>query len=154
MEIHEIRRYRLALRQFQRIARVQLNNFCGGVTLPQCLVLLEIDEHGHMTMGRLSSNLKLDLSTLSRTVENLVAKKLLARLKDDSDRRLVWIRLTEDGVSTCNEIHEVNDENCLNIFNNIPQSERDSMIRNFEALIQAYLDHESSTEGAREERTG
>jgi len=146
MEIHEIRRYRRALRQFQRIARVQLNNCCCGVTLPQCLVLLEIDEHGHMTMGQLSSNLKLDLSTLSRTVDNLVAKKFVARLRDEGDRRLVWIRLTEDGVSTCNEIHKVNDENCLNIFNNIPQSERDSMIRNFEALIQAYLDHETSIE--------
>ena len=76
-------------------------------------MLLEIDEHGHMTMGQLSSNLKLDISTLSRTVDNLVAKKLVARLRDESDRRLVWIRLTEDGVSTCNEVHKVNDENCL-----------------------------------------
>jgi DNA-binding MarR family transcriptional regulator len=122
-------------------------------------VLLDIDEHAHLTMGQLALNLKLDQSTLSRTVDGLVRKKLVARMRDDSDRRLVWIRLTEDGASTCEEIHEVNDEYCLQVFENIPPSERAALlqvfenippseraalVRNFEALIQAYLDHEAS----------
>ena len=146
MEIREIRRYRRALRQFQRLANLQLRNCCCGVTLAQCLVLLEIDEHSHLTMGHLALNLKLDLSTLSRTVDNLVSKKLVARLRDDSDRRLVWIRLTDAGVSTCKEIHNVNDQTCLSIFENIPTSKQASIIRNFETLIQAYLDYETSIE--------
>jgi DNA-binding MarR family transcriptional regulator len=105
-------------------------------------VLLDIDEHGQLTMGQLASNLKLDHSTLSRTVDGLVRKKLLARLRDDSDRRLVWIRLTDDGVSVCQEIHEGNDAYCQQVFETIPPSERDSVIRHFEILVQAYTDYE------------
>ena len=144
VETSEIRRYRRALRQFDRLLSVRLGICCCGVTLAQCLVLLGIDEHGHLTMGQLALNLKLDQSTLSRTVDGLVRKKLVARLRDDSDRRLVWIRLTEDGASTCEEIHQVNDEYCLQVFENIPPSERAALIRNFETLIQAHLDHEAS----------
>jgi DNA-binding MarR family transcriptional regulator len=68
----------------------------------------------------------------------------VTQLRDDSDRRLVWIRLTENGVSICEEIHEGNDEYSLQVFENIPPSERAAVIRNFEALVQAYLDHEAS----------
>jgi DNA-binding MarR family transcriptional regulator len=144
METSEIRIYRRTLRQFERLLGVQLGSICCGVTLAQCLVLLEIDEHGHLTMGQLALNLKLDQSTLSRTVEGLVRKKLVARLRDDSDRRLVWVRLTEDGASTCEEIHKGNDKHCLQVFKNIPPSERAAVIRNFETLVQAYLDYETS----------
>ena len=144
MEIRDIRRYRRALRQFQSLTGVQIRKRCCGVTLAQCLVLLEIDEHGHLTMGQLALNLGLDLSTLSRTVDGLVGKKLVARLRDDSDRRLVWIRLTEAGTSICQEIHESNDASCIRVFENIPPSQRDAVIHNFEILIQAYNDFEAS----------
>ena len=144
MEIRDIRRYRRALRQFQSLAGMQFRNHCCGVTLAQCQVLLEIDECSHLTMGQLALNLKLDVSTLSRAVDGLVDKKLVARLKDDSDRRLVWIRLTDDGASICQEIHESNDACCIRIFENIPPSQRDAVIQNLEILIQAYSDYEAS----------
>ena len=137
METSEIRRYRRILRQFHRLTGVQIRSCCSGITLTQCLVLLGIDEHGHSTMGQLALDLKLENSALSRTVDGLVRKKLVSRLRDDSDRRLVWIRLTENGVSTCQEIHEENDKYCLQIFENFPPSERTAIIRNFEALVQA-----------------
>ena len=146
METTEIRRYRRTLRQFQRLASAQLKDCCCGVTLAQCLVLTGVEEHGHLTMGQLASALRLEFSALSRTVDGLVKKKLLARLRDDSDRRLVWIRLTEAGYSTCQEIHKVNDEHCQQVFEHIPESERAEIIRSFEVLIQAYLDHEALTE--------
>ena len=146
LEVSEVRRYRKALRQFQRLAGVQMRNCGCGVTLTQCLVLLDIDEHGHLTMGQLASILKLDHSTLSRTVDSLVKNKLVARLRDESDRRLVWIRLTEQGISLCEKIHQGNDEYCLQVFETIPATERATVIRHFETLIQAYLDYEVSIE--------
>lgn len=145
MKTNEIRQYRRSLREFQRLIGYQLKGCCCGVTITQCLVLMSVDEHGHLTMGQLAADLKLDYSTLSRTVDALVKKKLVARLRDDSDRRLVWIRLTDEGRTTCLDIHKVNDEYCLRVFEHIPPSERTALIRNFEALIQVYLDHELSS---------
>jgi len=146
LETGEVRRYRKSLRDFQRLASSQLKSCCCGVTLTQCLVLMSLDENGHSTMGQLATNLRLDYSTLSRTVDSLVGQKLVARLRDDSDRRLVWIRLTETGHSACREIHDVNDDYCIQVFQHVPPSERSALIRNFETLIQAYLDHEASVD--------
>jgi DNA-binding MarR family transcriptional regulator len=143
MKNNEIRRYRKALRQFERLAGAQLKSCSCSVTLSQCLVLLDIDEGGPLTMGQLSSHLRLDHSTLSRTVNGLVKLKLVARLPNEHDRRKIWIRLTGKGASLCQDIHKGNDDYCSRVFENIPPSDRSAVIRNFEILVQAYLDHEA-----------
>ena len=144
----EIRRYRQALRKFERIIGVQLKSCSGGVTLPQCLVLLDIDECGLMTMGQLASHLRLDQTTLSRTVDGLVAKSLVVRSQDDRDRRMVWIQLTAEGVSLCQQIHSGNDDYCRRVFDNIEPSQRGTVIRSFEILVEAYLKHEVENDPA------
>lgn len=91
-------------------------------------------------MGALAAKLRLDHSTLSRTVDGLVRQELLERLGDEHDRREVLIRLTPAGRSLCREIHDGNDEYCRQVFAGMPPSERSEVIRNFEILVQAYLD--------------
>jgi len=127
---------------------VQLKHCSCSVTLPQCLVLLDIDECGQVTMGQLASHLRLDQTTLSRTVDGLVKKQLVARLRDDSDRRVVRIQLTAEGVSLCQEINTVNDDYCRRVFERIAPSERDSVVRSFEILVKAYLEHEAESDAA------
>jgi len=111
-------------------------------------VLLDIDECGQVTMGQLASHLRLDQTTLSRTVDGLVKKQLVARLRDDSDRRVVRIQLTAEGVSLCQEINTVNDDYCRRVFERIAPSERDSVVRSFEILVKAYLEHEAESDAA------
>lgn len=147
MDTPELRRFRRSLRQFERLATAQMKSCSCSVTLAQCLVLLEIDESARSTMGQLASQLRLDHSTVTRTVDGLVNRKLVARLRDDRDRRVVWIRLTPDGIALCREIHQGNDAYCRGVFEKIPPSERGTVIRNFEILVQAYLDHEVDRQG-------
>ncbi|MCW8926853.1 MAG: MarR family transcriptional regulator [Xanthomonadales bacterium] len=113
------------------------------MTLAQCLVLLDIDEHKKATMGQLAAHLRLDHSTLTRTVNGLVRKNLVERAGDENDRRIVWIRLSAEGENLCKEIHESNDAYAWQVLSHIPQSERANVIRCFEMLVQAYFDHES-----------
>jgi len=143
-----IRRFRRDLRQFERHVVSQFKTCSCSVTLPQCHVLLNIDEEGQMTMGQLASNLRLDHSTLSRTVEGLVRRKLLARLRDEGDRRVVWVRLTSAGAAVCKEIHDSNDAYCRKVFEQIKPAERMEVIRYFEALIRAYRDQETEADQA------
>jgi len=140
----QIRDYRRTLRKFQRLVGAQMKSCSCSVSLPQCLILLELDEHGQMTMSQLAAALRLDHSTLSRTVEGLVRSKLIARLRDESDRRLVWVRLTDHGATTCTEIHRNNDAYCASVFENIPLSERTNILQAFESLVRAYLEHEKT----------
>lgn len=145
MDTREIREFRRVLRQFERINSVQLKSCCSGVTLAQCLVLLEIDENGHMTGGQLASRLRLDSSTLSRTIDSLVRGGLVERQRDDRDRRVVWIALTADGDSVCRSIHRDNDARYREVFDRIPPSRRRTVLRNFRVLVQAFLDNEGAS---------
>jgi DNA-binding MarR family transcriptional regulator len=142
MKTAEIRRYRSALRKFERLIGTQLKQCSCSVTLPQCLVLLDIDEHGTASMSELASHLRLDHSTLSRTVDGLVKKGLLSRKPDAGDRRVVRVALTASGQETCEGIHVGNDAFCQGVFGQIPPAQREAVLRHFEQLVQAYLDHE------------
>jgi len=142
MNITEIRRFRSILRRFERFTNAQLKNCGARVTLAQCLVLLEIDESGQLTMSQLASRLRLDNSTLSRTVEGLVQRRVVERVREAQDRRVVRVRLTPEGDDVCRSIHEENDEHYLRVFDRIPESRRGAVIKNFETLVQAFLDCE------------
>lgn len=146
MNTRQIREFRRILRRFERVTNSQLRNCCAAVTLPQCLVLLEVDEEKRLTVGQLASRLRLDNSTLSRTIDNLVRAGLLDRSRDDDDRRIVWIRLTEAGDAACAAIHDQNDAMYRGIFERIPRSRRDAVVRSFGLLVQAFLDSESEAE--------
>ena len=130
------------MRRFERVTNLQQKGCCGGVTLAQCLVLLEIDEHERLTVGSLASRLRLDDSTLSRTIDGLVRKELLERRRDEGDRRMVWIGLTAKGKTICRSIHRENDAHCRRVFQKIPPSRREAVLRDFELLVDAFLDCE------------
>jgi len=145
MDLAQVRRFRRILRRFQRLNSAQLKSCCSRVTLAQCLVLLEIDDSDRLTMSQLASGLRLDNSTLSRTVDGLVERGLVERERGEEDRRAVWVRLTPSGKAECQTIHEDNDARCREVFNNIPASRQASVIRSFEQLVQAFLDREEQS---------
>jgi len=142
MAVSEIRRFRRTLRRFERVTHAQVKSCCAHVTLAQCLVLLEIDESGQLTMSQLASRLRLDVSTLSRTIEALVQRGVVERLRQDQDRRVIHIRLTSEGHAVCRSIHKEQDGLYVRIFESIPPSRRQTVIKNFEILTQAFLDQE------------
>lgn len=139
MRTRDIRKFRRVLRQFTRLINAQLKTCCTEVTLAQCLVLLEIDEVRTPTMGQLAANLRLDNSTLSRTVDGLVARELVERIDDENDRRVVKVRLTEEGAAVCRSIHADNDASSRRVFDQIPASEQGRVSEAFEVLVEAYL---------------
>ncbi len=146
MNTDQVRRFRRSLRQFERLSADQLKKCCTEVTFAQCLVLLEIDESGRPTMGELATGLRLDSSTLSRSIEGLVGKEMVERVPDDSDRRRVRIALTAEGRGLCRSIHLDNDACVRRLFDRIPPGERQSVVDNFELLVEAFLDWEADAE--------
>jgi DNA-binding MarR family transcriptional regulator len=145
MNLKEVRQFRRIMRRFERVSDAQVKNCCAHVTLAQCVVLLEIDENGRLTMGQLATQLRLDNSTLSRTIDGLVGKGLVERLREERDRRVIYIQLTSEGKAACRTIHQENDGHVRQIFAKIPASKRGAVIRNFETLVEAFLDYEAES---------
>lgn len=136
MDKKTIRAFRKTLRRFDRINEILNNNCCRSVTLAQCHVLLEIEEIGDATTNQLAKNLKLDKSTLSRTVDGLVRKGLVKRSIDDMDRRYTNLSLTELGLETCKEINYENDKVYRQLIQKFKENNRDQIIENFYQLVQ------------------
>lgn len=71
-----------------------------GFTYSQCHVLFEIERHKLLNLMELSQIVKLDKSTTSRVVKNLVDKGLLKVSKNGNDNRQKFFSLTELGKSS------------------------------------------------------
>lgn len=68
-----------------------------GIPDSQFNVLLAIEENGPLTMGQLCKKLFTACSTATDLVNRLERKKLVERIRDDKDRRIVRVHLLPKG---------------------------------------------------------
>ncbi|MBM7701311.1 MarR family winged helix-turn-helix transcriptional regulator [Metabacillus iocasae] len=67
------------------------------ITPPQFIALQWLLEYGDMTIGELSNRMFLACSTTTDLVDRMEKSKLVMRVKDPKDRRVVRIHLLEEG---------------------------------------------------------
>lgn len=147
MKNSSIRAFRKILRRFERLNQVLTNTCCRGVTMAQCHVLLEIEESAETTIVQLVHDLKLDKSTLSRTVEGLVRLGLVERKPHPTDRRFTPLELTAAGKKMCDEINREGDQTYLRAFRRIPRDKWDDIKKNLEVLVEAMTeDHRTPSD--------
>lgn len=66
----------------------------GDLTWQQVLILEQM-EKGPKTMGDISKAVNLSYSTTSSFINRLEQENLVRRYRDQRDRRIVWVALTE-----------------------------------------------------------
>ena len=139
MQHSQIRQVRALLRQFVRKLNHQLRStrYCNQVTLAQCHVLLELETMGSSTINDIAQAQGLDKSTISRTAEGLVKKKLITREQDQMDRRYVKIQLTQAGKTLCDQINKESDDYYQRVFAEINPQQQTEVVQGLEHFIQA-----------------
>ena len=80
---------------FNRLYRGLLDQF--GLTYPQFLVLVTLQERGPQKVGDLGDALYLESNTLTPLLKRMEALNLLTRQRDKNDERVVQIALTKAG---------------------------------------------------------
>ncbi len=73
------------------------------ITPEQWSVLMRLYEHGRMNHNELAERTLKEMSTLSRIVEILRKKELVIKKKDNKDRRVSLLILTEKGKIFCEQ---------------------------------------------------
>lgn len=68
-----------------------------GVTPPQFYVLATIGYAGSLPFGEIGAKMMVTVSNLTGIVDRLEEKKLVLRKRDETDRRVVHVTLTEKG---------------------------------------------------------
>jgi DNA-binding MarR family transcriptional regulator len=90
-------RMRLAILRLSRRLRQQV---AGGVTSSQVSALATVERLGTPTLGELASSEQVQPPSMTKIVVGLESAGLVARQEDDSDGRIVRVKLTADGRRT------------------------------------------------------
>jgi DNA-binding MarR family transcriptional regulator len=69
-----------------------------GLTAPQLGALRELKRHGEVTPGRLAELLHITPQTMAGILSRLVARRLVSRRRDESDRRSYFVTITDEGL--------------------------------------------------------
>ncbi len=114
---------------------------CGhGLSVSQCHTLDAIDRLGPRSMGELAGDLYLDVSTMTRIVDNLVANKLATRVSDPDDRRVCRIRIAERGRDLVSKIRDNLIAEYQDVLRAVPPESREAVIQAVSLLLSAFED--------------
>jgi DNA-binding MarR family transcriptional regulator len=90
-----------------------------GLTFAKWVAMISLRRFGDLSMTRLSKLAATDRTTLTRSVDSLIADGLVIRANAPNDRRIVVIRLTEAGRALLerirSEIRPLNRDICGNL---------------------------------------
>lgn len=89
----------VSLRRIMRATEIHAKALARetGLTTSQFLVLLNISESGELTIGGIAKRVNLSQATVTSIVDRLAEAGLVARQRGDSDKRKVFVQLTEAG---------------------------------------------------------
>lgn len=110
---------------------------CCGVTVSQCCTLLAFDGKDKLTMNELSDELGLSSSTMTRNVDVLVRRGYLDRVRDDVDRRLVFVLPTESGKELLANLRGREQDFFTEVLRTIPESEWQNVTSSLRLLLTA-----------------
>lgn len=108
-----------------------------GITLAQCHAIIEIGRAGELYLNKLAEILKLDKSTMSRTVDNLVKQDYVIREVDAENRKFIKIKLSEKGYELFKSTEENMERYYNDVLEDIPKCKRQQILEDFDILLEA-----------------
>jgi DNA-binding MarR family transcriptional regulator len=98
----------------------------GGLTLPQVLLLTSIPEEG-TDMSGLSRSLGVDNSTATRLIDVMVRQGWIKKVRDERDRRVTRIALTNSGKTIRSVVDEKIEKFGKQLYESIPLEDHDEV---------------------------
>ena len=139
-ELHgQVRNFRDAIAELVKKYQFRDRNetVAYGVSVSQAYALRCLHREGPLVMKELAQDLHLSVSTLTRVVDQLVAKKLARRSRGEGDRRLCRVELTPRGRALWrrleDELMEIDEE----ILSQLSTGERQAVIDVLRLLAEA-----------------
>lgn len=118
----------------------ECNRMCVAqleVTTSQAYTLLALPQNGVITMNELSDAMGLAGSTMTRMVDQLVAKDLMRRERDEADRRVVLVGLSVRGQQVQSRLAEMLDTIFTQVMRQIPEADHATVVRSLELINRA-----------------
>jgi DNA-binding MarR family transcriptional regulator len=75
-----------------------------GLSMPRYRILRYLQSRSEVNMSEMQDSLLVSGPTLTELVDGLVRSGLVMRMRDERDRRMVYLRLTDEGRETYREV--------------------------------------------------
>lgn len=137
---HEVTRFLdawFAVRQF--IQASNFNRFQGaGLSATQFMALNLLPPNGDgIAIGDLARRMNLKPATVAQTIDSLEARKMTVRVRGESDKRQVFVRITKAGLDFQNAASRAFREQLAEFLTAMSGDERDGLIQGLESLALA-----------------
>jgi DNA-binding MarR family transcriptional regulator len=103
-------------------------------TLPQCKVLVRLEDNEGVSQARLAEVSEVDPMTMVRIVDRMEADGLLERRPDPEDRRARCLFLTAKGRSLLDEVWRLAEETRAEVFAGVARADREVFMKVLEQL--------------------
>ncbi len=107
-----------------------------NITPPQFVALQWLWENGDLTIGELSTKMFLACSTTTDLIDRMEKNKLVIRVKDPLDRRVVRIHLLDEGERIIEEVIEKRQNYLTDMIVNFDQEELNALEKSLIKLQQ------------------
>jgi len=134
----------IALRRILKAteANVRALSRQSGLTASQLLVLQVLKTRGETLTGDLARQVDLKQATMSILLDKLQARGLVDRRRGDTDRRRVWVRITEAGARTMQGAPDLLQETFRSRFRHLADWEQAALVSALLRVV-ALLDAEA-----------
>lgn len=131
--------HRLAI--LSRLTQVMLSSVLDapGLTIAQWRVYLCLAQLGPSTLNSIADFTQLPQSSLSRSVARMAERNLVRNARNEGDRRLLHIEITDKGRAQLNKAIRSIREDWTNVFANAPVDEK-----TFLKTVNKLIDHLST----------
>lgn len=126
--------------RFNLSSQKKLENDLEKLTLtpPQFYVLATIGYAGGLPFNEIGAKMMVTVSNLTGIVDRLEEKKLVTRRRDEADRRVVHVLLTEKGTKLYKSTIPLFEKSISQIFSPLDKSQQKTLAALFRKLNQAF----------------
>ncbi|MDO8886832.1 MarR family transcriptional regulator [Candidatus Oleimmundimicrobium sp.] len=111
----------------------------AGLTMPQFFVMMIVDAKGSRKMSELAELLSLNFGTATGIVDRLVRDGYLKRQRDEKDRRVVRVYLTDKGKSVIVKVQEKRRERLVSLLEKINEEDFEDLFAIFQRILPAIM---------------
>ncbi|MDR4887331.1 MarR family transcriptional regulator [Fredinandcohnia sp. QZ13] len=108
--------------------------FEGDLGVSHILVLGHLKTHGKSRPSDIAKALGLTPPTLTHLSNKLVKRELVVRKQDESNRRVIYLEITEKGYEVLNEANEEGKKLRRKLFESLTDEERNQLLNIYEKL--------------------
>jgi len=108
----------------------------AGFTGPQLLILQALGQHEEMSAGELAREINLSQGTVTSILDRLEKRGLIQRIRSESDRRKVFITLTEIGKEQLASAPTLMQEHFIERFNELKDWEQHQILASLQRLAE------------------